>query len=238
MLFLGSSFRTLRISSSVATIALICALSLKSGFIPFHSWYLKVIKNSEKSFCFLLLTIHKLPYFFILFELKDLMLDTLIRLNLILGSYLIIASRSLFIVAICSSLHRLGWIWIIFTQSLSIFLYFYRIYTLINYILLEIIFSSSESLNKKENWLVLIFFMRLPPYIFFLRKFLSIFIIEISFSFFFSIGIVLSTLLRLLVYVKWIRPILVPFQTLTKLNFKRMWEPRAKPIIRAIFVFL
>lgn len=164
-------------------------LILKMGIIPFHFWVPTIIIDFNIFQCFVLLTWQKLAPLSIFLILNfDSLIWTLIILNRVLGSVIVINSVDIRLVILFSSINHIGWLFSILSNTK--FLWFYLI---IYFILLIPIFINLNNLiiNVEINKSLMLNILNLggiPPLSGFFLKICALRVINIEYRFFLILG--------------------------------------------------
>lgn len=205
---------------------------------PFFTWYLKIIKNLNWNNLFILSTIQKLIPLILILELINLN-NNLIKLNIInliifsfIFSLIGLQNINLKIILTFSSIIQISWIIIVIFINEKIFISYIIIYSIINLCLIQlfkklnIIYLNDLNLIKfKLNWIFIIIIIfifslaRIPPFIGFLIKWISIQIMFNNVSFFIIIIIILNSLIRIFFYIRIIFIILIINYNSIKINY-------------------
>lgn len=164
-------------------------LILKMGIIPFHFWVPTIIIDFNIFQCFVLLTWQKLAPLSIFLILNfDSLIWTLIILNRVLGSVIVINSVDIRLVILFSSINHIGWLFSILSNTKL--LWFYLI---IYFILLIPIFINLNNLiiNVEINKSLMLNILNLggiPPLRGFFLKICALRVINIEYRFFLILG--------------------------------------------------
>lgn len=164
-------------------------LILKMGIIPFHFWVPTIIIDFNIFQCFVLLTWQKLAPLSIFLILNfDSLIWTLIILNRVLGSVIVINSVDIRLVILFSSINHIGWLFSILSNTKL--LWFYLI---IYFILLIPIFINLNNLiiNVEINKSLMLNILNLggiPPLSGFFLKICALRVINIEYRFFLILG--------------------------------------------------
>lgn len=163
------------------------SLSIKMGIFPFHFWVYKFGSASNVLHLFLLLTIQKLPLFFLLKNFYSQIILNLLFVSLILGSLLIFLSNKFKDLVISSSIYSRIWFYIFLLYSNFIFLFRFLFYRLA--MIIVGLYYNSISIFKTNKFIVSILLFLLagfPPFSLFFCKFYRMYyLFYLSKTFFF-----------------------------------------------------
>lgn len=166
-------------------------LIIKIGLIPFHIWYIKLVKTLRwKLIWFLSLWQKVIPLFIIQLNFRTFLNQTVALLNSIFCVVYIYKQNNVKLIMVFSSLFLIGWI--IFSMSLAqdVWIYVLTLYGITFYLLVKLIENSDIStkakftlIDKSRGWVFIITIVSirgLPPFtIFFAKIYILTFIVKI-----------------------------------------------------------
>jgi len=194
------------------------SIFLKLGIFPFFSWYLNCLFRFPSFLIFLATTIHKLPPLYIIYLIFDLSVINFTILFLtfrliIARLYMLITIDLRYLIIISSIGNNSFLILAVLSNNLNIFLFFFFIYLLNTFFLLNRFYNiSSHSLSFTFSsffsiYLIFLLFniASLPPLPGFFSKFFVLFSFFSSFdsyNYFVILLLLLSNVLIIISYVK------------------------------------
>nr|YP_009228545.1 NADH dehydrogenase subunit 2 [Phyllocoptes taishanensis]ALK03808.1 NADH dehydrogenase subunit 2 [Phyllocoptes taishanensis] len=209
----------------------VLSLMLKLGLPPFHFWMFKLSVHINKFSLAVLLTLQKAPLVVFLFFFYSGMMTGLSSVFLVLGSLMMIGSRSLIFLLVSSSIYLTGWLLVIFSKFFWGFMIFYFLY----FLMVVLLFQGSEScywmynLNSKL-FISFLFFLGLPPMPMFFFKFYAFDAIMANFTLGLLVALVFSSFVALMGYFKFF------FSSFTNKNF--LYHSVSKPSSMYVFMSL
>lgn len=149
----------------------VISLLIKMGLWPFHSWFYTFTLNSCYYIFFVMLTVQKVPIFFI-FTLRDReVLIVLTIINIIVGLIYLFSSRNLIFGLISSSIYSVFWIFLLLYNSQILYFYFFILYSVGLYFMLT---NYKSWTNKIVIISAVLFLISLPPFGIFFIKLISL----------------------------------------------------------------
>uniref|UniRef100_UPI0030E26687 NADH dehydrogenase subunit 2 n=1 Tax=Epuraea terminalis TaxID=1553310 RepID=UPI0030E26687 len=189
----------------------------KMGAAPFHFWFPEVMEGLNWNLCLIMLTWQKIaPMIILMYNLNMTMfLSMIIILSSIISGILGMNQISLRKILTFSSINHIGWMIASMMSSISIWLVYFTVYTIIsiniililknlNIYYMKQLFNSMNSNKLVKIMFILNFFSLggLPPLLGFMPKWMTInFLIENNFYFLGTILIIL-TLVTLYFYMR------------------------------------
>lgn len=190
------------------------SLILKLAMFPFFYWYVNLIPRFNNFMFFLSRTVFKLPSVFIIinfyYSVNMLLLFFSAVLTVILGAVIIINSRDLRFVLICSSVVNNSWfLFSQYTNRVLFIMYFLLYGSLLLYILFTINRQSSNRFTAIKHRLPVTFCLftmaGLPPFpLFFVKIMLVYYLVFTSISSFYVFFLILLRVVTMLGYLKYI----------------------------------
>ena len=181
---------------------------------PFFYWYVNLIPRFNNFMFFLSRTVFKLPSVFIIinfyYSVNMLLLFFSAVLTVILGAVIIINSRDLRFVLICSSVVNNSWfLFSQYTNRVLFIMYFLLYGSLLLYILFTINRQSSNRFTAIKHRLPVTFCLftmaGLPPFpLFFVKIMLVYYLVFTSISSFYVFFLILLRVVTMLGYLKYI----------------------------------
>lgn len=205
--------------SSINALTPPLALIMKSGMAPLHSWTPPVVRKFPPLRLFIFLTVQKLVPIVIIFSSWFILCSWVSVINILVGRIGGIIQSSFYKILVFSSINNIGWIIISLINSFLLFLVFFLIYRLINYLVVKFIsikkikWIIQVKLNRYPHKLILLSMIislgGLPPFIGFIPKWIVIRRIFLFIPLLTFMGILLS-IFTLFFYLKSAFRILVP----------------------------
>lgn len=171
---------------------IIClSLVIKIGIFPFHFWVFKFGQVRGLFHLFLLLTIQKLPLFFLTKNFYCQFFVEFLFVRLVIGSFFIFIAKNFKELCISSSIYSRIWFYVFLLYSNIMFLFNYGFYSL--FMILSRLYYNNISILKSNKLVISILFFFLagfPPFSLFFCKFYSMsYLFNLSSIFFFSLWI-------------------------------------------------
>lgn len=190
-------------------------LIIKLGIIPFHFWFIDLIKNLNWLRCLILSTWQKLiPFLLLIYLYNENLLFLFILIRGIFRIIFLINQIFLKKIFAYSSINHICWIIISILYRELLWLLYFFIYFLINFYLI-IIFNKFKINyiidifiyinNYYLKFILLIFILRLggiPPFLGFIMKWYVIYYLIFNFNYFFIILIIFFSLVILYYYLQ------------------------------------
>nr|ARH54182.1 NADH dehydrogenase subunit 2 [Coleoptera sp. 1 AH-2016] len=193
------------------------SLMMKMGAAPFHFWLPEVSTGLNWKMVFTLLTWQKIaPMILLSYEFSNLyFLSMIIVSSTIIGSFYGMNQTCLRKIFTYSSINHTSWMIASIFSSMDIWLYYFLIYTTINFNIM-IIFSSYKifytnqlnkllSYNKTMKLLLMMNLLSLgglPPFLGFLPKWLTINFMTMNNYYFISLILIIFSLISLYFYIR------------------------------------
>nr|YP_009251203.1 NADH dehydrogenase subunit 2 [Bactericera cockerelli]ANA07524.1 NADH dehydrogenase subunit 2 [Bactericera cockerelli] len=160
------------------------ALILKAGMAPLHSWTPPVVSKFSPTSLFMFLTMQKLVPMVIIFSSWFSICTWIAFINIVVGSIGGIVQSSFYKMLIFSSINNIGWMFMSLMQSNLMFLMFFAVYTVMNYLvvkfikLMKIKWMIQVKLNSFPQKLLFFSLMMslsgLPPFMGFIPKWMVV----------------------------------------------------------------
>lgn len=135
---------------------------------PLHSWTPPVVSKFSPTRLFMFLTIQKLVPIVIIFSSWFSICTWIAFINIVVGRIGGIVQSSFYKILIFSSINNIGWIFISLIQSNLIFLIFFAVYTVMNYLVVKFIKLI------KIKWIIQVKLNRFPQKLLFFRLIISL----------------------------------------------------------------
>nr|YP_010341288.1 NADH dehydrogenase subunit 2 [Stenamma expolitum]UNZ99540.1 NADH dehydrogenase subunit 2 [Stenamma expolitum] len=189
------------------------AIFLKMSIPPFHLWLPLICRSMPWNIIAFLLTIQKIPPFYILslMKMNSLCLYITLLLTSLIPPYMLMINTNIKILLAYSSINQSGWMIIMIYFKNMLWLKYFIFYTFITFIFLNmfhyynIFMNMNIFSNSKWNIFILLYMFNmasLPPFSFFFLKWYSLFLIMYNSNLFFILMLMMiSSLIMLYIYV-------------------------------------
>lgn len=199
LLFLWGNGVRIYIREFLDSIVFSFAIILKVGIFPLFFWILKLGSSLRSYFLVLILSLQKVPMFFLLFQRNFSFILFLLLFSFFFGRIFIFFFKDFKLILVSSSISTSFWIFWFFSHRVWIFLTFNILYFMTLYFLVRKIED-----NFNVDWLkmcLFVFLSGLPPFsLFFFKFFLFSLIFELHVSLLFILWVV--RFFRLVGYLK------------------------------------
>lgn len=161
----------------------ICAILIKLGIFPFFFWIFKVSQFLNKKALCILLTLQKVPFFFVLFNSFNFSLSFILFFSFISGSVLIFYRLDIIFLIVASSVASRYWIFYLYSYSFFFFIFYFSLYSIFLFsFFYRIEYNFLNSLNSLFFIFLFTFLLGLSPISLFFFKFYTMFFFLINYK--------------------------------------------------------